>query len=44
MALRYRYSEWDGTQEISGLTAEQILDALSDDLMTSVISSTPCAT
>ncbi len=33
MALRYRYSEWDGTQEISGLTAEQILDALSDDLM-----------
>ncbi len=33
MALRYRYSEWDGTQEVSGLTAEQILDALSDDLM-----------
>jgi uncharacterized protein with von Willebrand factor type A (vWA) domain len=33
MALRYRYSEWDGTQEISGLNADEILDALSDDLM-----------
>ncbi|MDA0351346.1 MAG: VWA domain-containing protein [Chloroflexi bacterium] len=33
MAMRYRYSEWDGTQEIPGLDADQILDALSDDLM-----------
>jgi len=33
MAMRYRYSEWDGTQEIQGLEADQILDALSDDLM-----------
>ena len=33
MALRYRFSEWDGTQEIQGLNADEILDALSDDLM-----------
>ena len=33
MALRYRFSEWDGTQEIQGLKADEILDALSDDLM-----------
>jgi len=33
MALRYRYSEWDDTQEISGLNADEILDGLSDDLM-----------
>ena len=33
MAMRYRYSEWDGTQEIPQLGADQILDALSDDLM-----------
>jgi uncharacterized protein with von Willebrand factor type A (vWA) domain len=33
MALRYRYSEWDGTQEVQGLSADEILDALSDDLM-----------
>jgi uncharacterized protein with von Willebrand factor type A (vWA) domain len=33
MAVRYLYSEWDGTQEIQGLEAAQILDALSDDLM-----------
>lgn len=35
MAMRYRYSEWDGTQELSQLDADQILDALSDDLMNS---------
>ncbi len=28
-----RYSEWDGTQEIPGLDASDVLDALSDDLM-----------
>ncbi len=33
MALRYRYSEWDGTQEIPDLDASEVLDALSDDLM-----------
>jgi len=33
MAMRYRYSEWDGTQEIPQLGADEILDALSDDLM-----------
>jgi uncharacterized protein with von Willebrand factor type A (vWA) domain len=33
MAMRYRYSEWDGTQDIPQLGAEEILDALSDDLM-----------
>ena len=29
----YRYSEWDGTQSIPNLDANQVLDALSDDLM-----------
>jgi uncharacterized protein with von Willebrand factor type A (vWA) domain len=33
MAVRYRYSEWDGTQAIPDLEASEILDALSDDLM-----------
>ena len=33
MALRYRYSEWDGTQAIPDLDASEVLDALSDDLM-----------
>ncbi len=33
MALRYRYSEWDGSQELPALDAEQVLEALSDDLM-----------
>ncbi|RLT26071.1 MAG: VWA domain-containing protein [Chloroflexi bacterium] len=28
-----RYSEWDGTQDIPGLEANEVLDALSDDLM-----------
>src|SRR5437588_453806 len=31
--LRYRYSEWDGTQEIPELDADDILESLSDDLM-----------
>lgn len=29
----YRYSEWDGTQSIPNLDANQVLDALADDLM-----------
>jgi uncharacterized protein with von Willebrand factor type A (vWA) domain len=33
MVLIHRYSEWDGTQEIPGLDASDVLDALSDDLM-----------
>ncbi len=31
--LRYRYSEWDGTQEISELSPDDILENLTDDLM-----------
>jgi uncharacterized protein with von Willebrand factor type A (vWA) domain len=30
---RYGYSRWDGTQEIEGLDADDILNALSDDYM-----------
>lgn len=33
MAMRYRYSEWDGTQSLPTLDADDILEALSDDLM-----------
>ena len=33
MAPRYRYSEWDGSQELPALDAEQVLEALSDDLL-----------
>ncbi|PWB46843.1 MAG: VWA domain-containing protein [Dehalococcoidia bacterium] len=31
--MRYRYSMWDGTQEVPALQAEDILDNLTDDLM-----------
>ena len=31
--VAFRYSEWDGTQEIPGLEADEVLEALSDDLM-----------
>ena len=30
---RYRYSQWDGTQEIFDVDASDIMDALSDDLL-----------
>src|SRR5215471_5760719 len=30
---RYGYSRWDGTQNIEGLDADDILDALADDYM-----------
>jgi uncharacterized protein with von Willebrand factor type A (vWA) domain len=30
---RYRYSQWDGTQEVPELTADDILENLTDDLM-----------
>ncbi|MGE3076610.1 MAG: VWA domain-containing protein [Dehalococcoidia bacterium] len=33
MAQRYRYSMWDGTQEVPALEANDILDNLTDDLM-----------
>src|SRR3990172_997157 len=33
MVTRYRYSEWDGTQEIPPLAPDDILSALTDDLM-----------
>ena len=31
--LRYRYSEWDGSQELPGLDADEVLESLTDDLM-----------
>ncbi|MBI1885035.1 MAG: VWA domain-containing protein [Chloroflexi bacterium] len=31
--LRYRYSEWDGTQEIPPLDPDELLSAITDDLM-----------
>src|SRR5688572_2514258 len=33
MVIRYRYSEWDGTQEIPPLEPDDVLNALTDDLM-----------
>jgi uncharacterized protein with von Willebrand factor type A (vWA) domain len=30
---RYRYSRWDGTQQVSPFDADDIMDAISDDLM-----------
>ncbi|MEX2080557.1 MAG: VWA domain-containing protein [Dehalococcoidia bacterium] len=33
MVTRYRYSMWDGTQEVPPLEADDILDNLTDDLM-----------
>ena len=30
---QFRYSRWDGSQEISPFTAEDIMDAISDDLL-----------
>jgi uncharacterized protein with von Willebrand factor type A (vWA) domain len=31
--MRYRYSAWDGTQQIDSMDPDEVLDALSDDLM-----------
>lgn len=31
--MRYRYSRWDNTQTLEDLTAEEILDSLSDELI-----------
>ena len=33
MVIRYRYSEWDGAQEIPPLNPDDVLNALTDDLM-----------
>jgi uncharacterized protein with von Willebrand factor type A (vWA) domain len=33
MRFGYRYYEWDGTQEIPGLDADEVLESLTDDLM-----------
>jgi len=33
MPARFRYSRWDGTQNLDELDADDVLDALSDDLM-----------
>ncbi len=33
MVYSYRYSEWDGTQEIPPLDADELLESLTDDLM-----------
>lgn len=33
MVVRFRYSMWDGTQEVPELEADDILDNLTDDLM-----------
>ena len=33
MVLRFRYSMWDGTQDVPDLEADDILDNLTDDLM-----------
>ncbi len=33
MVSRFRYSEWDGSQEIPGLDPDDILNSLTDDLM-----------
>src|SRR3990167_6011009 len=31
--VAFRYSEWDGSQEIPALDADEVLEALTDDLM-----------
>ena len=33
LAARARYSAWDGSQQIADLDADEILDALADDVM-----------
>src|SRR6476646_4542799 len=33
MVLRFRYSMWDGTQELPPLEADDVLENLTDDLM-----------
>ena len=33
MALRYRYSQWDGTQDVPELDPDEVLAGITDDLM-----------
>src|SRR2546425_4925194 len=33
MPSRFQYSRWDGTQNLDAVDADDVLDALSDDLM-----------
>ena len=33
LAARARYSAWDGSQQVADLEADEILDALADDVM-----------
>jgi hypothetical protein len=33
MGTRFRYSIWDGTQTVTEIDAEDLLDSLSDDLL-----------
>ena len=33
MPLRYRYSQWDGTQEVAPLSADDVLEGMTEDLM-----------
>src|SRR5690242_21720414 len=33
MSYRFRYSRWDGTQNLDAVDPDDVLDALSDDLM-----------
>src|SRR5215468_9306002 len=33
MPARFQYSRWDGTQNVDAVDADDVLDALSDDLM-----------
>ncbi len=33
MSVRFRYRQWDGTQDLSGLDADEVLENLTDDLM-----------
>jgi len=33
MSASFRYSRWDGTQNLDALDADEVMDALSDDLM-----------
>src|SRR3970040_129175 len=33
MTFRYRYSEWDGTQEIGPLDPDELLASITDDMM-----------
>ena len=33
MIANFRYTEWDGLQELSGLDADDLLESLTDDLM-----------